>query len=354
MIRIDEIYYNVFVKALQHHTNTGLHWFDPFGSVRYQDMCSMPKLSWGQADKRIVFWDQEPVYFDTANDFFGKFAGQTSGLHYDGAKTIVVSERNSRDLDIICDTYKLDRSYYFFHGWAALDWYRGYNHSFLHTPWMDRDLQHRIFCPNNIVGGNRKHRLSLISELDKRNLINGNLISFPDVCPYENQKVELLMDQLGLPSLKTSLPLIIDHNRDHSNNSHRIDFWEPAQKCFCHVVTETVYGDRLHLTEKIFKPIVLQQPFILVGSRLGLAYLKEYGFRTFDHIWDESYDDLPDQERIQAIANLCETINGWNEDKLRHAQQLARDTVEHNFNWFYGGFQDVLWKELLNMIDSWQ
>ena len=69
MIRIDEIYYNVFVSALQHRPRVALHWFDPFGSVNFQDICNVPAVD-GIADLRIIFWDQEPVYRDTAKEFF--------------------------------------------------------------------------------------------------------------------------------------------------------------------------------------------------------------------------------------------------------------------------------------------
>jgi hypothetical protein len=357
MVRIDEIYYNVFVSALQHQSRIGLHWFDPFGSKYFKDLVSRPCIEIGH---RILFWDQEPLYRDDAKVFFDQFCEiyrPPRKPPYHTTITLVTSELNSRDVQWVQDTYKIENTaHYFFHGWAALDWYRGYNHSFLSQPWPDRKFDHAFICPNNIVGGRRSHRLRLLSELGKRGCINHNLISFPAHCPYENKSVENLFQEHDLPFPENlSLPLIIDHDCNHANNSHRIDFWTQAMKCFCHVVTETVYDDsRIHITEKTFKPIVLQQPFLIVGNRGALKYLRDYGFRTFGDLWDEGYDDLDHEHRISAVADICRDITSWSPYRMRQAQYQIADTVKYNHDWFYGGFQDRLWKELCGMIDRWQ
>jgi hypothetical protein len=59
MIRIDELYDNVFLAAVQDQKNIGLHWFDPFGSTKIKDLTNRPAIPYGH---RIVFWDQEPLY----------------------------------------------------------------------------------------------------------------------------------------------------------------------------------------------------------------------------------------------------------------------------------------------------
>lgn len=336
------------MPALQHRPRVALHWFDPFGSVDFNNICNVPPVD-NVADLRIIFWDQEPVYKDTASDFFDKFCEI-----YQGSKVIVTSEQGS-DLDWVCDTYGLVQSYYFFHGWAALDWYRGYDHSFLSIPWTDRQFISRIFCPNNIVGGRRAHRLKLFSLMEKNNLITNNHISFPAVCPYEKISVQDLLQQYGLDTTKIHLPLIIDYDKNHANDSHKINFWSQAQSSFCHVVTETAYdGSRTHITEKTFKPIVLQQPFMIVGTPGSLSYLKNYGFKTFDLLWNEAYDWASDNDRINLIVKNLVTINSWTDAELRDAQHEITTIVEHNFQWFYGDFQHILWRELTDMIDQWR
>ena len=354
MIRIDEIYYNIFLQAVKNKP-ISVHWFDPFGTTAYENICSRPDII--EPATRMLFWDQEPLYHNRVQDVLPKFKSCYHDDRNGYDKVIVVtSEKQSLIVDWMCDTYQVSTCYYFFHGWAALDWYRGYNHSFLSLPWMDRKFDHAFICPNNIVGGHRIHRIRLLHDLAQRDCIRQNLISFPTICPYEQKSVEELFEEQSLPFPRNlSLPLIIDHDRNHAGNSHRIDFWVQAMRCFCHVITETVYDDqRIHITEKTFKPIVLQQPFLMIGNRGALKYLREYGFQTFGDIWDESYDDLDAQHRIAAVADICQDITSWSESQQKQAQIQIADVVRHNHDWFYGGFQEVLWKETCEMISRWR
>jgi hypothetical protein len=356
MIRIDEIYYNVFVSALQHRPQVGLHWFDPFGSKNFKDLVSRTCIDHGH---RILFWDQEPLYRDDAKIFFDKFCETYRPPRdppWHTTVTLVTSELNSREVKWVQDTYKIENTaHYFFHGWAALDWYRGYQHSFLSIPFDQRKITNRIFCPNNIVGGRREHRLKLFSLMEQHDLISNNYVSFPAVCPHERISVQALLRQHNLKDTQIKLPLVIDYDQNHANDSHKINFWPQAQSSFCHVVTETAYDDsRTHITEKSFKPIVLRQPFMIVGTPGSLSYLKNYGFKTFDLLWDESYDQTNDRDRINLIIQNLVKINSWTTAELKDAQQEVNSIVEHNFQWFYTEFQHVLWKELTEMIDQWR
>lgn len=348
MIRIDEIYYNVFAAALQDRPQIGLHWFDPFGSVDFNHMVNVPAVN--RAEKRIVFWDQEPFYQTTAQKFLDQFIEI-----YHGPITIVTSEQSSDTVQWARSTYRIGADYYFFHGWAALDWYRGYDRTFLYSPWQLRQFRYTFLCPNNIVGGNRSHRVKLFAELCRRDLVTKNLISFPLVCPYHGKNVHDLCQELEIDlDLTPWLPRTIDCSGDHSNNSHRVDFWQPGCQAFAHVVTETVYeSDRLHLTEKTFKPIVMQQPFILVAPQGSLAYLRSYGFKTFANIWDESYDSAPDEIRIHKIADLLYQISQWTDQEIKCAQQEINHIIEHNHRWFYNDFETLLWQEITDMIGKW-
>jgi hypothetical protein len=351
MIRIDEIYYNIFVKSLQHRPAVSTHWFDPFGSTDIKNICSVPKINWPDpVEKRIMFWDQEPLHQDRVKNFFDQFISQ-----YHNVTTIVTSEYNSENVKWVCDTYGLDQCYYFFHAWAALDWYRGYNRTFLYQPFQHRQIEKTFLCPNNIIGGERQHRLALLNELVDRDLINDNFISFPATCPYENKTVAELCREYDIPLGHVNLPLVIDQGAGYAGNSHQIDMWQLAEKSLLHVVTETVYhGRRQHLTEKTFKPIVMQQPFVLVSCQGSLEYLQRYGFKTFGSVWNEDYDDKDDDSRILAIGKLLADINGQSQKEKQQMQQYLAPIVEHNFQWFYSQeFEQLLWKELTGMIAQW-
>jgi hypothetical protein len=355
MIRIDEIYENVFLPQALKSPGVGLHWFDPFGSTDIRDIVNLPPLA-PLASKRIIFWDQEPVHLDNAILFLDQFF-HIYHTYNEKATTIITSEKNSKNVEKLCEKYDLNFNYYFFHAWAALDWYRGYNRTLLYRIFPERSISHTFMCPNNIIGGERRHRIELLRELVRHNLISGNLISFPAVCPYENISLQDLCKnyQIDFDYSSLNLPLVIDHRDNHHHSSHRIDLWGGADKTLLQVVTETVfYGQRQHLTEKTFKPIVMQQPFVLVSCRGSLEYLRSYGFQTFGDFWNESYDDLDDHERIAAIGTLLADLDGLSSKEKTQMQYHLWPVVKHNFDWFNNReFENLLWQELSGMISSW-
>ena len=351
MIRIDEIYYNIFVKALQHRPTVGIHWFDPFGSTDFKDLIGP---GYAKGEQQFVFWDQEPVHRHIISDFFKQYLDIYHPT-FQGPVKLITSEKNSEDVDWVCDTYNLTSDYYFFHAWAALDWYRGYNRTYLARPFRDRNPEKTFLCPNNIIGGKRRHRLELLSELVDRELVYSNFVSFPDRCPYEQKTVAELCAEYNIHLADVTLPLKIDSGSNYANSSHCIDMWPLAERSLLHAVTETVYnGKKLHLTEKSFKPIVMQQPFILVSCRGSLEYLRSYGFKTFGSLWDESYDGDDDDIRILKIGKLLQDLDTMTSQEKKQLQKALIPIVEHNFNWFYSQeFEKLLWSELTGMINSW-
>lgn len=118
-----------------------------------------------------------------------------------------------------------------------------------------------------------------------------------------------------------------------------------------HLVAETLFDrDKMYLTEKVFKPMVMSQPFIVWGPPGTLAYLRSYGFRTFDTIWSEQYDQETDHDKrmdilIQLVGELAQM------DPLQYRDLYLRclPIVEHNRNRFFSQeFMDHCWQELLD------
>jgi hypothetical protein len=365
MIRIDEIYDGVFVphamsqihQGDKNNSNyrVGIHWFHPFGTTKFTNMVSKPPVAWcpvdGVPDNRIIMWDQEPIH----RNRFTTFIDQFCPIYRANTIRLVTSEYNSEDVRWASDTYGLEMGYYFFHGWAALDWYRGYNRTSIAQKFSERKPYNTFLCPNNIIGGERKHRIEMLQQFVGRNLLDRNLISFPDVCPYEGSSLKLLCIKYELDCPNVKLPLTIDNGSGYAAKSHQIDLWDQANNSLIHVVTETVYrGNKNHLTEKTFKPIVMQQPFILQSCKGSLEYLRRYGFKTFSEFWDESYDQADDSTRTYEIGKLLQDINSMSQKEKASLQSSVSNTVEHNYQWFYGEqFEKILWNELEGMVAKW-
>ena len=274
---------------------------------------------------------------------------------------IITSETASDNIDYICKQRNLQPFYYFFHGWAALDWYRGYNQTFLITPWEQRTIKKTFFSANRIIGGLRQHRVLMLYHFAKLDLMD-NWISASAVCPAENMSIgdiaihyqnrypDIVQVINGLP-----LPRLFPGEDTARMSSCWLDQFDPCAESLIYHVTETVYtGRRLQLTEKSFKPIALGMPFILSATAGSLAYLRSYGFKTFGEFWDENYDlETDDFVRAEKVAAVLKQPDDLSADEKQKLFQACWPVIEHNWNWFYhGGLESVLWPELTHMLDS--
>ena len=134
-----------------------------------------------------------------------------------------------------------------------------------------------------------------------------------------------------------------------------LDQFELCAESLLYFVSETVYfGRRQHLTEKTFKPIALGMPFVLHAPAGSLDYLRQYGFKTFDSVWDEHYDSVTDDIiRNETIGRLLKFLDTLNETQQNTLFQKCIPIIEHNWNHFYnGGFEKILWAELTTMLEN--
>jgi hypothetical protein len=135
-----------------------------------------------------------------------------------------------------------------------------------------------------------------------KNQLEHNHISAPRVCQYEGvdisiiaQKYTNVYQDITNQIDQAQLPRTFAGETTQNMTSCWLTNFDEARDSLVYVPTETVYfGRRTHMTEKTFKAIALEMPFVLVASAGSLAYLREYGFRTFAGIFDESYDTETD------------------------------------------------------------
>jgi len=367
MIRIDEIYQNTLWPWLkQNKAGTRMFLCDPFGRSDPDSIISYGDLSIRQKNY-VFFFDQEPINLkrhagtiQRAQDinYLHRFARKTEQLL---PGCIVTSEKDSETVSQICDQYNIPSAYYFFHGWAALDWYRGYNQTFLMSSPPERIINKTFIMPNRIIAGQRQHRLLMLYHIFKNNL-KDNWISCPAICPSENIDINTAVQSLSetYPDIcdifsQQIFPMQFPGETDHPMHSCWLSLFDESAECLLYLVTETVAtGKRLHLTEKTFKPICLQMSFIIVGTRGSLKYLRSYGFQTFGNLWDESYDDEHDDiVRLEKIAQLLKELDALTQKEKQELFHASNDIIQYNYNHFYnGGFEKILWAELIHMLGT--
>jgi hypothetical protein len=73
--------------------------------------------------------------------------------------------------------------------------------------------------------------------------------------------------------------------------------------------------------------------------------LKEYGFKTFDKWWDESYDELYYQNRFEKIVEILMEISKWDDQKINQTLLEMEDILIHNFKTL---IEDKSTKEFFN------
>ena len=365
MIRIDEIYNNTIWPWLRkNRPGTRLFCCSPIGHSNPGSV-----INYGRSDllelNYTLFFDVQPIDLNIHSATFDEVQKQrNSDIHHRATGTvgsIVTSEKDSDPVDSVCEQYGWKSHYYFFWGWAALDWYRGYDRTFLMLPPEQRTITHTFISPNRIIGGTRTHRLLMLYHIFKNDMTH-NWISCPAVCPDENISVHDVIKPLSNTYSdieqvfqQQTFPKEFPNESNAPMTSCWLTLFDESASSLLYLVTETVAtGRRLHLTEKSFKPICLRMPFITVGTCGSLRHLRNYGFQTFGDLWDESYDDEPDDvQRIEKIAKVLKDLDNLTQLQKQRLFDQARNIVEHNYQHFYSGaFESVLWKEFTDMLES--
>jgi len=364
MIRIDEIYENTFLPWVRKNLPTAsISYCDPFGRSDPDSILCKGLDNHDDEDYAIFFFDQEPVQLSIHLPTFQSFNYRNNRLSPKPKKTkfLVTSETNSDNVDYICKAYGLRPFYYFFHGWAALDWYRGYDRTFLITPPEQRQIKKTFFSANRIIGGERGHRVLMLYFMQRLGLMH-NHVSAPKICPVENKHIVDIAQPYrhfwsDIESVLSSmdLPKLFPGEDSQLMSSCWLDQFDLCAESMIYHVSETVFfGRRQHLTEKTFKPIALGMPFVLGAPCGSLAYLRQYGFKTFDTVWSEEYDIIQDDNsRLARLMNLLATLDKQTEQEKNNMFKKCIPIIEHNWNHFYnGGFEKILWSELSTMLDN--
>jgi hypothetical protein len=115
-----------------------------------------------------------------------------------------------------------------------------------------------------------------------------------------------------------------DVGRDQSHPS--MDLYRDS---WFEIVPETFYKDGYSLSEKTTKSFITKTPFMVASSCGYLDFLKnKFGFRTFGHLIDESYDlEYRVQDRLdKMIQQMIDVIKNGSHEFYR----ASADVLEHN------------------------
>ena len=354
MLSVENFYWVLYQNLLK-PSSIDCWYFYPFGTTDNLSAHEFqPRIS--RTLSHVLFYDQEPLWNHSLGNLYdcNQLAWSQNSV-----KMLSNSERSDIKKSICRDRAMLDW-YYFYHGFAALDWFRDSQYINDRT-----DITNVFLCLNHLIKHERSYRISLLARLAHQDILHRGTVSFHgnmDDCrqeladPYtkippscQNLIKHTLLDKIDLPIYVDRSSL--DGSASAHLGHHEYSLW---QRSFLHVVNETVfYEPKLHLTEKTFKPIVSSRPFLLVAAPGNLQYLKSYGFQTFDHWWNESYDSIQDPSaRLDAITQILIDLcrRPWTE-----IQQMFEDmqpVLDHNKKHFFGEFRKIITEELVDNFQS--
>jgi len=217
------------------------------------------------------------------------------------------------------------------HGFIARDWYRYAEVDPLLrrrcNPTLDFNIYSRAWT------GSREYRLRLLAMItDIAHHCRVTFSSYDTDIHY--QKYRFVNKKFDIN--RTDLVNFYGDSEITSTASATYNV-EHYQQCAIDVVMETLFDDsRLHLTEKILRPIACGKPFVLAGTWGSLAYLREYGFQTFGALIDESYDTVQDpMRRLQAIARVMHDIARMPAAQRQKLYQAMQTVADHNQRHFF-------------------
>lgn len=184
-------------------------------------------------------------------------------------------------------------------------------------------------------GRARPHRKYLYERMRRRSLLDRSLYTMLDAKPTVVRHFDLVENDIDVMATTSELRRLPDHyevpryrepvfgpitDRTYLKQELFRREWgeiylEPAVyiDTYFSLVTETVCAesDISFRTEKIAKPLAMGHPFIVASTPGFYRDLRALGFRTFDHVIDESFDWISNaqdrMDRITAtVADLCE------------------------------------------------
>ena len=94
------------------------------------------------------------------------------------------------------------------------------------------------------------------------------------------------------------------------------------------------------ITEKTWKAVAMQHPFMVLGEIGTLEHMRSLGFETFENLWDESYDTMPDLS--DRVAKIVHNVVQYVKQPL---DQITLQKIQHN----HARFFDQTWILQLTM-----
>ena len=215
-------------------------------------------------------------------------------------------------------------------------------------PTVSEHIRYKTANESNLLTYNcfqkraRPHRIWLFHALWKNNLLSDGINSMNSFFKNNSYYEEKLITDEDYEQMVKLLPMFPRSNMDDtlkqdfkgtSADSFVRDLYHiETRNSWVSIVSEASFAERTcFISEKTFKPIAARHPFILYGNKHSLRYIRELGYKTFDGVIDESYDELDSWERLDAIIKQIQIIKNMSYSKKIEWFESMRAILDYNF-----------------------
>jgi len=325
-----------------------LRYFYPWGEKQLENIIEHtesiykdnPPGNWTESDPNarryapiVMCHDQEPLDFDLYNDGYAQLPNSNTddsklqdlnlrksfSSNLSDKWILLHSELNSEQVQRYNDTGIFKCAYWWSHAMIARDWYRFAQHDHRLKQHMPKIANWLVYA--RATSGKRGYRTDFLNHLQT-------------------------VDSVQIGSVDTNKPV-------SSASSAEYD-WEDYTQTKCSIVLETVYDNRIHLTEKTLRPIACGHPFMVLSGPGTLTYLRKMGFNTFSPLIDESYDlETDPSKRMQMVINEMNRINNLSEKYQQYIWKQCEAITTYNKNYFFTQqFHNKILNELKDNVEE--
>lgn len=184
----------------------------------------------------------------------------------------------------------------------------------------------------------RPHRVNFSIRLLKNDIFERGLLSLGDMNYYDD-KTYIVEDynKFQFDYLKTNAPFTINTKPNLYYNLACDITLSDYERTFISIISETLMDvDTIFISEKTWKPIMVGHPFMLLGNKHSLKFLKTLGYKTFDKWINENYDEIEDEnERRGAIIKELKKFSELPVNQLVNIRLEMNEICEFNQKHFY-------------------
>lgn len=191
-----------------------------------------------------------------------------------------------------------------------------------------------------LLGSKRDYRIDIFNFLEKENLLETSLVSIKDnnyiksdtFKDYESEELKYFEVEENLKLKKDKM-----YSGWLSKNNVPVScVISPKiyENSWFSIISETWFNSNInsinYISEKTAKCLLSNRIFICFAAPNHLKYVRDLGFKTFNNIIDESYDQESDDNKRFNMA--CEQIKWLSTQDPKKIYSIAKSNLIHNSN----------------------